>query len=191
MNDSAINETSFNGTTSSSGGMNASALQLRFDASRIIENIEMYLRGEGLRVFENNDGQIIQQRYVISNPKANPIGIHSLINRIQAVINSAVVMGNFLLDGKDGRKSSMYDVYIYHAHLSITEMVVTNCYKWEINDDDINAIIDFMMDLIVPFMSRLIDNKEREGLAETVKHVETSNINQRSDDNSPFKFFKR
>lgn len=148
------------------------ALKIRLDTTQLLDQIAAYLRGTTQIVEQDKHGAIKTRTEVTGVPKANPHGIQSIINWISATTNTQTVQGNFPID-KHG-VSQRYDSYIEEYHIELTELLVVNCYHWQINDDEINGIIEFVMLMIIPFMSRLIDNKERESYGETMKSIESS-----------------
>lgn len=171
-------ESSLNTTTSLNKGYNvASALQVRLDSSQIIENVELFLRGTKLVVEQDpTTNKITTKRLPLGKAKANDIGVQSVLNWIQLILNPQIVQGNFPVDSP--AHSTMYEDYIYYARIDFTEMLIINCYDWEICDNDINVIVDSIMNAVEPFMTRLIDNKERESYDSTLRHVETSSTKE-------------
>jgi hypothetical protein len=69
-----------------------------------------------------------------------------------------------------------YEEYIYDYHISLLKMVIVSCVDWDLEDREIEPLIDFVMLMVIPFMSRLIGNKERESYSETIRSVESQNI---------------
>jgi hypothetical protein len=57
----------------------------------------------------------------------------------------------------------------------LTKMIVINLYSWDVRTQDAESIIDFIMNLIEPFLSRLVDNKERESYASSLRVSESQN----------------
>ena len=170
-------ESSYNTSTSSNKGYNAStALQIRLETTQLIENIEMFLRGALLVVEQDDNGRITTKKIERGMPKANDLGIQSILNWIQLILNPQIVQGNFPVDSPS--HSSMYEDYIYNVRVDITSMIIINCYNWEIIDEDIEMIIDSIMNAIEPFMTRLIDNKERESYSDTIRHEEHSSMRE-------------
>lgn len=171
-------ESSYNTQTSSNGGYNsASALQIRLETNGIIENIEMFLRGAIIVVNQDEKtGKITSSRVNKGQPKASDQGIQSILNWIQLILNPQVVQGNFPVDAPG--HSSMYEEYIYAVRMDLTMIILNNCYKWNIADEDIELLIDSIMNAVEPFMTRLIDNKERESYDQTVKHVEHNTLKE-------------
>lgn len=170
-------ETSYNTNTSSNQGFNqGSALQIRLETSQIIENVEMFLRGAIIIVEQDEKGRISTKRVDRGLKKANDLGIQTILNYLQLILNPQVVQGNFPVDSPG--HSTAYEDYIYDKRVDLTEMLVLNCYNWEIMDEDIDGIIDSVMSIITPFMTRLIDNKERESYETTIKHSESNTLRE-------------
>lgn len=170
-------DSSLNATTSQNSGYNsATALQVRLQTAELMEGIELFLRGSKIIVEQDEKGRYTSRKVPIGKPKANDLGIQALLNYISSVVNPQVVQGNFPADGQG--HSTIYENYVMEIHMSLAMFLVNNCYNWEVDDDDIDVIIDFMMALVIPFMTRLIDNKERESYENTVRHVESSTVRE-------------
>jgi len=144
---------------------NATIIQLRLDTEKVLEKIEIFLKGARI-VYQEKDGNIVGINQETGTPKANDEGIQSIMNMISCVVNSQTVQGNF--DHEE------YEQYIEEINISLLSAIVTNCCEWDIKDDDIESIINFTMALIRPFMSRVIDNKERDGYTNTMRHIESN-----------------
>ena len=173
-------ESSYNTTTESNKYyQSATALQIRLETSQIIENVEMFLRGAIIVVKQDDEtGKISTQRADRGQPKANDLGIQSLLNWLQLILNPQVVQGNFPVDSPS--HSSMYEDYVYNVRIDLSSMIITNCYNWGIIDEDIEMLIDSIMNVVEPFMTRLIDNKERESYVDTIKHIESNSVKDNS-----------
>lgn len=170
-------ESSYNTTTRNNLGYNsASALQIRLETSQIIENVELFLKGVKLIISQDEHGKIKSKNVKIGTAKANELGIQSILNWLQLILNPQVVQGNFPVDSPS--HSSMYEDYIYYVRIDLTTAIITNCYNWEIIDEDMDLIIDSIMNAIEPFMTRLIDNKERDSYESTIKHLENNSVRE-------------
>lgn len=168
-------ESSYNTTTSTNTGFDsASALKVRLDTTSIIENVELFLKGTKLIISQDKDGKITSKSISVGQKKANDIGIQSLLNWLQLILNPQVVQGNFPVDSSGNSK--MYDEYIYYVRIDLSTNIMANSYNWEVIDEDIDVIIDSILNAIEPFMTRLIDNKERESYDQTVKHLEHNTL---------------
>jgi len=150
---------------------NYNLLQLRLDPSNLITEIKMFLKAEIEVVDQDEKGDIRRRVIPVGMPKANESGIASILNWIQMTINPQVVQGNFPSDRQG--KSDMYDRYIEEFQLDLGDMIYINMYDYGINESEAQAIIDAVLNLVKPFMTRLIDNKERESYGETFKETFT------------------
>lgn len=162
-------ESSYNTVMSNQGGT-SSALQLRLDATAVLENIELFLRGAKISATQDESGKIKVQTIPIGRPRANSIGIQSILNSVGIIVNNQVVQGNFFID-QNGH-SFQYEEYIIRCHTNMAVNIMNNLPNWEISEDDYDIIIDSIMDIVEPFMTRLIDNKERESYDQSIRHVE-------------------
>lgn len=161
------------------GYNNPTVLQIRLDADIIVDKIELFLRGARYVVKEDKDGRTITERVPIGEPKANDLGVQSVLNKITTIVNSQTVQGNFTIE--------QYDQYIEEINIDLVSELVENCVNWEILDEDIEVICNFIMSLTIPFISRLVDNKERESYGETIKTVESNRV----ESSGGFKLFNR
>jgi len=147
-----------------------SIVQLRLDVREILYNIENFLRGKIVTTSLDNDGNIQQENKSLGEPKANEQGIQNIMLRVGAIFNTAVVQSNFDEEG--------LSVYLMNLEISLARMVMVNCYKWNIKNEEQDILIDFMMDMVEPFMRRTIDNQERIMLGASTKIVERSGNNE-------------
>lgn len=148
---------------------NYNLLQLRLDPSSIINEIKMFLNAEIEIVKQDDDGNFKREVLPIGVPKANKKGVASILNWIQMTINPQVVQGNFPSDRQG--KSEMYEQYIEEFQLDLGDMIYINLYNYGIDESEAQSIIDAIMNLVKPFMTRLIDNKERESYGDTFREV--------------------
>lgn len=165
-------EESFNNITSQSQTGN-SALQLRLETTQLIENVELFLRGAKIVIQQKENGDFLTKHIETGSRKCNDAGIQSILQQVSNVINPSVVQGNFPSDSEG--HSTQFEKYVIRIQQNLASNILNNLYNWEINEDDYDIIIDTIMDLIEPFMTRLIDNKERESYIPTMRYVETNN----------------
>jgi hypothetical protein len=148
---------------------NASALQIRLDTRPLIEDIELFLRGVryeySVDPVTRNE---VRSMAKIGKPKANPLGIQSILYLITSLVNSQNVQGNF--------KEPQYFDFVYWARLDISKSIMYNMGRWEILEEDFDFIVNQVMNMVEPFMSRLIGNEERKSYAETIRHSETNTL---------------
>jgi len=149
-------------------------LRMRLDTQPLLNQIELFLRGSRYTIDQDKNGNINTRKISMGIPKANDIGIQSLLNWLSSTINPHVVQGNFPVD-KHGY-SQMYEIYIKDFQINLGKYIVLNCYNWDMDEDEMEGIIDFIMNLIIPFMSRCIGNQERKSYAKTMESKETHMI---------------
>lgn len=162
---------------------NYNLLHLRLDPSNLLGEIKMFLKAEIEAIDQDEEGNIRRKVIPVGLPKANEAGIASILNWIQMTINPQVVQGNFPQD--KGGKSEMYDQYIEEFQIDLGDMIYINLYDYGINENEAQAIIDAIMNLVKPFMTRLIGNKERESYGDTFRE-----IYQPNDSKKGFALFK-
>ena len=153
------------------GYMNSSALQMRLETADKIEAIERFLSGHQYISIQNKEtGKVTYQKAKVGKRLMNDEGVAHLTNYVAAIINPQVVQGNYGLD--------WYRQMIELTHKRIAEMIVANRPKWEIDPHAKSSIVGFIMEYVKPFLSRLIENKERESYAATIRSVESSTMQQ-------------
>lgn len=178
----------YTGNTRDNRGYNsAQAIQIRLgETDALIDQLEIFLSASRINYVTDENGEIKEIRTKMGERKANPEGIFSILAALRTIINPHVVQGNFIMDNPS--HSTTYEKYIRSKRIELTRMMMINQYKWEIRDKDMGSIIDTLMSVIEPFMSRLMDNKERESYESTMRHVETNNTR---DQGGPLNIFKR
>lgn len=142
-------------------------LQLRLDTSSILEQIKLFLNAEVESITQNDDGTLRRETVVIGVPKANKKGVASILSWMQMTINSQVVQGNFLMTERG--ESLSYDKFIYEFQVNLGHHLMVNLYEYGIDDDEYEGLIDSIMNIVIPFMSRLIGNKERLSYSESLQ----------------------
>ncbi len=157
-------------TLSNAYYQNTSALQIRLDTEQMLKRIELFLRGKIETQYATEDGKIMSQVMKIGKPFANEIGVQGILRKISMIINPQIVQGNF--------DRERYDDYIEEVNMDLVDAIVINQYEWEVQSSDVQDIIDSIMHSIIPFMSRLIDNKERESYSTTLKTLESIGTQQ-------------
>lgn len=142
-----------------------SALTIRLDTSKLLDDIELFLRGQRVVLQpEAKTGKIRAQKVNVGKHKANDLGVQSIMSFVTAIINPHAVQGNI--------DTEVYESYIYETHINLVTNIVVNCYKWGIEDEDIDPIVDFIMSIVQLFVSRAVDNKERESYGESIKYLD-------------------
>lgn len=147
-------------TTISMPSIDSSMLQIRLDTKEIIQTIEIYLKGEKIDyVMDEASNSFKPIKVKIGDAKCNPNGIHSILNWIQMIINPSVVQGNYASDQTG--YSKQYEDFCYYCQVELGCYLIMNLNRFDIEEFEYQGIIDSIMNIVRPFMTRLIDNEER------------------------------
>jgi len=160
------------GTSSNNQGYNVgSALEVRLNTKPILEACEVFLSGRKMVVERDEKGNIKVGHLTVGKPKMNEEGVQALLNRLSLIINPSVVQGNFDIN--------MYQREIYQIRRSLAKNMMVNLYAWGINEGEYPEIIDALMTEVKTFLSRLLENKERESYDSTIKVLESNTLQQK------------
>lgn len=143
----------------------ATAITMRLDTRPLLDDIELWLRGSRILVNTDEDNNLKYEKVDFGTPKANDIGVQSILSMVSSVFNSQFVQGNW--------KEDRYEDFIFEFHDSLLWNTWINLYDWGVAEDDYEVVVDHIMHCMIGFASRLIGNKERESYAPTMRSVET------------------
>ena len=147
-------------------------IQFRLDTTEMIQNIQRFLSGEIYVPVPKPDGSTKWEKQVVGENLANKKGVQHIINYLSGIINPSVVQGNYTDD--------QYSDHVSRIHKSITRQLLVNYHDWGMQYQDLEMINDVIMNVVETFLSRLIDNKERESYATTMKTTESSRVQEKS-----------
>jgi len=143
----------------------------RIETEPLIEKIQLFLSSQKVEVTFDEKTQDWKQKVVtVGLPLANVEGIMRICNIVEMRVNSQTVQGNF--------EGDHYWDHISRARKEITETIVKKCYDWDVHDSNLNMIIDEICALIEVFLTRPINNKERDGYANSFVGKENTLIQQ-------------
>lgn len=145
-------------------------LQLRLDTQQLLNEIHVFLSGKRLQYAEKEGG--IEPIYINEGKaRTNEEGAQAIIGWLQTQMNSAVVQGNW--------REEQFQYFLKRSRIELAEILLINGPKWKIRRDERQVIISGIMNALEGFMSRLINNKERESythsLASTGKELVNPN----------------
>lgn len=149
------------------GESQATILGVRLDTSQVLERIELFLRG--LKVVETTDnkGHVIQEVKEIEGmkPLANEVGIAVIMDYLYSHINSQTVQGNL--------QKKEFEMFIRQRHFDLNDLIYNNFDKFDINPMGYELIMYTIIPKIELFLSRTIDNKERDsyGIMKVVENI--------------------
>jgi len=152
------------------GYLTPSALQMRLETVDKIEAVELFLSGVRTYTIQDQDtGKIKVVKQQVGKRLMNDEGVSHLTNYVGSIINPQVVQGNYNED--------WYRQQLESTHKRLAFIITVNKPYWEIDSNSRYSIIGFIMEYVKPFLSRLLDNKERESYAATMTSVESSTMN--------------
>ena len=146
--------------------LSESVMRYRLDTREVLMDIEMQLRGQQVTYVKNENGELVEKVEQVGTKKMNDEGIQSIISYLRSVLGPHTVQGNFDRDG--------YDDLIMEVDTYLSENLMVNLHNWQLNIDDYNHVLDTIVTTLRLFLSRTIDNKERESYAATMRSVESN-----------------
>jgi len=156
------------GNTSMNRGLEPSVMKYRLDTEPQLMKLELFLRSAKIIEKEMN-GEIVQEMVQVARPLCNEEGIQALMGYMNWVFGPHTVQGNFQREG--------YNKLIYEINIYLAEIIATNMINWDIREEDYHFIIENIMTAAMLFLSRTIDNKEREGYGQSMMTKEMNVVN--------------
>lgn len=150
----------------------SSVLKVRLDTTSLMQQFEIFLTGkvESIAYDDNNKPYITLKQ--IAPPLANERGQQWILNKLRMIVNPSTVQANF-------QTKQDYYIYVNDIWSSLIYNLMVNMHVWGIDENNYNPIIDNLMDVIRVFMTRPLDNKERESYINTMKIAESSTLDNR------------
>jgi sulfur transfer complex TusBCD TusB component (DsrH family) len=148
--------------------MTDSAVIFRLDPEKVVRDIENYLSGGYNITYYDKTTDDYRTKFVESGkPLLNKEGIQNVLSTIKSVINHAVVQANF-----DNKR---YERYLVKLHKRLAFILMNNKDIYGLKDNSTyHSIIQNIMLIVEPFLSRTIDNEERKGLTAMLKETVTT-----------------
>ena len=141
-----------------------SFMNLRLDTTSLFEDIKQFLEGQYIQRWVE-DGNEKVKLVRTGEPKANIQGRQAILSLFRSILNPQVVQGNFV--------EEQYYKFCELFHKKIAIMLMNNRYIWGIKSSDYPLIVTTLSNMTRAYMSRLINNKERDSYTNTMKMLET------------------
>lgn len=162
--------------TSNDGYTTASVIQIRLDTAPMLDSIEAFLRGKRIIGYEELENGMTRPRYGASGKaKANEEGIQSIMSWLVLMFSPHAVQGNF------GDRNELNE-FLCYVQKGLAKYIMSNRLDWGVSRQDYSGIVRGIMVLAEPYFSRLIENKERESYAATMKVSETNRFAEPTSD---------
>jgi len=139
---------------------NYDTFSLRTDPAPLLKQIELQLRNE--KEEKNKEGILIRKKIPNTEPICNEQGIQEILQRTKSIINNHSVQGNQKTTEEHYRR-------MREIADSLTTYLYSNYIEWDLNLKRVNSVIDSIYFLTDIFLTRTLDNKERELYGETYK----------------------
>lgn len=160
--------------------MDTGFMHLRLSNQQLIEQVEDFLSAKRRGLIKDSNGEFREfvepKGYSLVNEK----GLNHLVQIVAMRTNSLVVQGNFT-------REEYYD-FMEMTRKEIALAIMVNLYDWGIEENSFNYIVDNILAFLIPFTSRLIDNKERDSYQNSFKTTEL--ISTGNPDKKKFMLFK-
>lgn len=148
--------------------MQPNILQLRLDTQNLLTDIHVFLIGKRLQYVD--EGQGPKAIYVKEGKaRANEEGAQALVGWLTTQLNSAVVQGYW--------REERFMYFMERTRKELAKMLLENGPRWAIRDDECLVITSSICNALEGFMSRLIDNKERESYQYSLASVGKELVN--------------
>lgn len=145
----------------------ATALAIRLDTNPILKKFAVLLTGKEYHLDRDEKGGVTVSELKIGDAICNLKGAHALINTLGFVLNPQVVQGYFHAD-KSGF-SRKYEAYIEEIHKNLSANIMENLHNWKIEINHYNLIVDNIMHCLQPFLTRLLNNTERDSFGKSLQ----------------------
>jgi len=154
--------------TNPSDYVTASAIEMRLDTKPLLAQIEKQLRGSSQIAVYDEDGRVKFETHEFGKPLANQIGIQKIMTFISSIVSSSVVSGNF--------KEDYYHEYIQDFEETFNRMLIKGRIRWGMKIDDCDSVYNTVLFLVIPFISRLINDGERKSMSVSTHTQETNTV---------------
>jgi len=151
-------------------------MRLRLETEDFIKNIVEGLLGGYVYIGQDEEGNIKKTFIKTGEKLVNFIGAGSIEKILRLHVNPHTVQGNFPTRNKI---SDRFETMLEKFQVVFGASLVANKHKWEFDMSNHDWLVMSIRDSVEMFLSRCLDNLEREGYNQTTKSVETSTTQQR------------
>jgi len=146
-------------------------MRLRLETEDFIKGVREKLLGGYIFISQDKQGQINKTFIKTGERLVNFIGAGAIEKILSFHINPHTVQGNFPTKNK---VSDRFETMIQKFQEEFGSSIVANKYKWEFDMNNFGWLVMSVRDNVEMYLSRCLDNLEREGYNQTTKSNETS-----------------
>lgn len=140
------------------------AIKYRLDNSDVLREIELYLRSAKIIAQQDDQGNYNEEMVIVGRPLANEEGVQGIMGYLRIMISPHNVQGNLSWD--------RYDHLIYEMHIDLATTLMAERKNWGICIEDYDFLLNSIMHTLQLFISRTVENKERESYGESIRSDE-------------------
>lgn len=159
----------YSGNSNMSRGLEPTVLKYRLDMESPLQKLELFLRSAKIQEREDTSGELITEMIRVARPLMNEDGVQAIMGYMTIVFGAHNVQGNI--------DRTQYDELIYEINVYLAKILGSNMMNWEVRDEDFDIIIECIMTTAQLFMSRPIDNKERDSYGQSMMTKEMNVVN--------------
>lgn len=150
--------------TSTAAYMNDTFFQLRLDTSKLLGELEAFYRGKRIIDWVQKGDDIVPVFSEFGEKRMNDKGLQDVMSWLTSIINPHTVQGN--------TNDEFFSIFIAELRCDFSDMLMTNIERYDISTDDFMGIVDKTISKVDLFLSRTVDNLERQSYAQTFKSQE-------------------
>lgn len=136
-----------------------SSMQIRLDTESVKIKLSYFLKGYYEDIEVKPDGSATKKLRQLGQPKVNDIGYQSIMLFVEQAINPQTVQGN--------RGEEDFGKLMFRFRKSLTRDLWINMHTYDINEREFDGIVDAICIFAEPFLSRTINNKERDSYGQS------------------------
>lgn len=151
----------------------ATFLKYRLGTNEDIRRLAIDLSGEEeFRSFDPSTGQVIIEKKTTGKQMVNPEGLRSIMGRFANLVSSQTVQGSMNDDD--------FWNFIANFREDFSLELFENMYKWGVEENYYNYIVNRVTDTLRLFISRTIGNEERKSYNTMVERSHTAQQQKKS-----------
>lgn len=157
--------------SNNAGFVDSGIMQLRVDTQQLLSDVRAFLKGiQYTPIVDRETGQVSLTEDKVGEALLNDYGVNSIVGRLRLIFSPHVVQGNFTKTDAER--------YICDLDINISCDLMHNLEAWGCNLGVYDHVINGIIESAEAFISRLIDNKERDSYSSTIRSVESNTVQQ-------------
>jgi hypothetical protein len=135
----------------------------RLNTDSLTHQLRITLSGKREDIYQDEKGNIVTTEVDLAEELLNKEGQNYIINWFQGIVNSSCVQANL--------KEDVYWNSVASYREQIATFLFINFNSWQVKEHTFDLIVESILNTIRLFITRTIDNKERESYGEVYKEI--------------------